>query len=172
MSHDRAFLDNVVTEVIAFEGSGVLREYVGGYSEWADYQARSEAARKNANAPGAAAGPQGARAGSDAIAPAKSAAKKSPAQSPARNASRTGPGRLAFGEERELSALPMRIETLEARVEEIRRRFADPALYRDAAQEAKALQAELAQVERDLADAYARWEVLEGRKGATGNVDE
>jgi len=172
VSHDRAFLDNVVTEVIAFEGNGVLREHVGGYSEWADYQARSETARKNASAPGAAPGPQGARAGGNAIAPAKSAAKKSPAQSPARNASRTGPGRLAFGEERELSALPMRIETLEARVEEIRRRFADPALYRDAAQDAKALQAELAQVERDLSDAYARWEVLEGRKGAAGNVDD
>jgi ATP-binding cassette subfamily F protein uup len=102
------------------------------------------------------------------IAPAKPAAIRSSA----RGEARTGRSRLAFGEERELSALPARIEALEARVEEIRRRFADPSLYRDAAQEAKALHAELAQVERDLADAYARWEVLEGRKDAAGDVDD
>ena len=40
MSHDRAFLDNVVTQTIAFEGDGLLREYAGGFSDWADYHAR------------------------------------------------------------------------------------------------------------------------------------
>ena len=51
----------------------------------------------------------------------------------------------------------------------IRRRFADPSLYREAPEEVKALPSELAQVERDLADAYARWETLEGRKSLAGD---
>jgi len=166
VSHDRAFLDNVVTEVIAFEGDGVLREHVGGYSDWADYRAKAEGFGKDAEAPATASGSRNARADRAASVPTKSAAIRSSV----RAESRTGRSRLAFGEERELSALPARIETLETRIEEIRQRFADPTLYRDAAQEARALHAELAQVERDLADAYARWEALEGRKSAAGNV--
>jgi ATP-binding cassette subfamily F protein uup len=162
VSHDRAFLDNVVTEVIAFEGGGALREHVGGYSDWAAYQARHEGLRKDADAPGTASGSPGA----PAIAAAKSAAIKPSARDEA-GARRS---RLTFNEERELSLLPARIEALEARVEAIRRRFADPALYRDAAQEAKALHAELAQAERDLADAFARWEALEGKKSAAPSI--
>jgi ATP-binding cassette subfamily F protein uup len=67
---------------------------------------------------------------------------------------------LSFNDERELAALPARIETLEARIGEIRGRLADSALYRDAAQEVKGLHAELAQLEADVAAAYARWEAL------------
>jgi ATP-binding cassette subfamily F protein uup len=146
VSHDRAFLDNVVTEVIAFEGDGILREHVGGYSDWAEYQARSEDARKQAGAP------------------AKPAANRPPG----RGAARTGRSALTFNEQRELAALPARIGELESRVEALHARFADPALYRDAALDAKGLHAELAQAERDLAEAYARWEDLEGRNGAAG----
>jgi ATP-binding cassette subfamily F protein uup len=158
VSHDRAFLDNVVTEVIAFEGNGVLREHVGGYTEWADYQRRQLAEQKRASE--AAPGSRTLRV--DAISTEASAAIDSPP--------RVARSRLTFTEERELSALPARIEHLEARIEEIRRRFADPSLYRDAAQEAKALHTELAQSERDLADAYARWEALESRR-RPGGVD-
>jgi ATP-binding cassette subfamily F protein uup len=78
--------------------------------------------------------------------------------------------RLTFNEERELASLPARIEALEARIGEIHRRFADPLLYRDAADEAKALPSELAQAERDLAEAFGRWEALEARKGAAGSA--
>ena len=166
VSHDRAFLDNVVTEVIAFEGDGVLREHVGGYSDWAAYQERNARIRKSAEAPGSASGPPGALAGKPGTAAAKSAAIASGSDAP-----RNPRNRLTFNEERELAALPARIETLEARVEAIRSRFADPALYRDAAQEAKGLHAELAQLERDLADAYARWEVLERGRSAAGSSD-
>ena len=165
VSHDRAFLDNVVTEVIAFEGGGVLREHVGGYSEWAAYQARTESAGKSAAAPVAPWRPQDARSGTAAPPSVKTTGVKASR----RDAIGARGSRLTFNEERELSSLPARIEALEARVNVIRLRFADPLLYRDAAQEAKALPSELAQVERDLADAYARWEVLEGRKSAAGN---
>ncbi len=99
-------------------------------------------------------------AGKAASAPAKPAAGRSSA----RDASGVRRSRLTFSEERELAALPAAIERLEARIDAIRHRFADPSLYRDAVEEAKALPAELAQVERDLAEAYARWEMLEGRK--------
>ena len=70
---------------------------------------------------------------------------------------------MSFNDERELAGLPARIEELEARIGAIRGRFADPALYRDAGDEVKALRAELAGLEADLAAAYARWEELEAR---------
>ena len=78
--------------------------------------------------------------------------------------------RLTFKEERELALLPARIETLEARIDAIRHRLADPALYRDAVEEAKTLRAELAQLESELTETYSRWEVLEDRKSSTDDV--
>ena len=158
VSHDRAFLDNVVTEVIAFEGGGVLREHVGGYSDWAEYQARSEGERKAEDGRTMASAVSPAKGGGNAAPSGNAAAAKAPARAAAARS------RLSFNEERELAGLPLKIEAMEARVEAIRQRFADPALYRDAPLEAKALQAENTQVERDLAAAYARWETLEERK--------
>ena len=95
VSHDRAFLDNVVTQTIAFEGDGLLREYAGGYSDWADYQARRERAdcaegdARHARGCGAAAHRAAAEHGRNAL-------------------------ELNFNEQRELAALPARIEALEA----------------------------------------------------------
>ena len=155
VSHDRAFLDNVVTEVIAFEGNGVLREHVGGYSDWASYQSRRAA---DADVPSpAAAAPRARQARDAAQADAPAAAK------PAAHDARRVRSVLTYGESRELSALPERISTLEVRIDDARRRFADPALYRDAPEQAKSLHAELQQLERELAAAYARWELLERR---------
>jgi ATP-binding cassette subfamily F protein uup len=145
VSHDRVFLDNVVTQVIVFEGDGVLREYAGGYSDWADWQSRRDSSPKET-----------ARA-REPRADSRSAAAASPRA--ATRPARTG---LTFNEVRELAALPARIETLEARVAGMRARFADPALYRDPT-EVKALHADLAQLETDLAADYARWEALEKR---------
>jgi ABC transport system ATP-binding/permease protein len=142
VSHDRAFLDNVVTQVIAFEGDGVLTEHVGGYSDWAAYRERADAQRA-------------------AAAAASDESRKAAAAAPA--AERERPRKLTFSESRELTELPARIEAHEARVNAIRERFADPALYRDAAGEVKALQAELERIEGELALAYERWEALESR---------
>ena len=144
VSHDRTFLDNVVTQVIAFEGDGKLSEHVGGYSDWAAYRARQEA-------------PRAAPAGSK---PAEAARDKPAAAARAPAAPRR---KLTLGEERELAALPGRIETLEARAGEIRGRFTDPALYRSAGETVKTLQGELGEIERELGGAYARWEELEAR---------
>jgi ATP-binding cassette subfamily F protein uup len=143
VSHDRAFLDNVVTQVIAFEGDGVLTEHVGGYSDWAAYRERADAQR--------------------AAAATSAESRKAATAAPAPAAERERPRKLTFNESRELTELPARIEAQEARVHAIRERFADPALYRDAAGEVKALQAELERIEGELALAYERWEALESR---------
>ncbi|HEY5307478.1 MAG TPA: ATP-binding cassette domain-containing protein, partial [Casimicrobiaceae bacterium] len=142
VSHDRAFLDNVVTQTIAFDEDGTLREYAGGYTDWAQYRAQ-----RAAQAPAAAA----------RIAPA------SPASAD-RSERRIGGGKLAYNEERELALLPARIEAFEARLQQIRERFEDPGIYRDGAAAVKSLQDDMTATEAELAVAYARWELLETRK--------
>jgi len=141
VSHDRAFLDNVVTQVIAFEGEGVLREYPGGYSDWADFQAR-----RAATAPAALAAP-------------KPKAQRAPegGASPARK-------RLSAWELQELEALPGRIDDLEKAVAALQRRIGDPALYREGGDAARVLQTEIASKEADLAGLLERWEALEARR--------
>jgi ATP-binding cassette subfamily F protein uup len=139
VSHDRAFLDNVVTQTIAFEGAGVLREYAGGYSDWAQYQAKKEA--RDAEP------------------------RREEKAEPPRRSERVR-RKLSWNEERELAGLPERIESIELSVATLRERFADPALYRDAPQDVSALQARLAAAEAELGAAYARWEELEALKAS------
>jgi ATP-binding cassette subfamily F protein uup len=162
VSHDRAFLDNVVTEVIAFEGNGVLREHVGGYSDWALYQARTARIRGDAEATSGALAAQQTAANKPASAPQTAATTRAPG----RGKSPKGHAKLSVGEQHELSALPATIEILEAGVEAARSKVADPALYKESPQHVKTLQAELVRLEQDLANAYGRWELLEGRKSA------
>ncbi|MEW5791373.1 MAG: ATP-binding cassette domain-containing protein [Pseudomonadota bacterium] len=142
VSHDRQFLENVVTQIIAFEGDGVLTEYAGGYDDWARAQAARAAAAPKAAPPPAASKPAPAAAGSG------------------------GKPKLSFKEKRELDELPGRIEALEARQHEIAGQLADPALYRSAPERAQALQQEAAALGQDLERAYARWEELEAKAGA------
>jgi ATP-binding cassette subfamily F protein uup len=134
VSHDRAFLDNVVTQTIAYEGNGRWREYVGGFAD-------TEAARARAQ-------PQAA------VAAAPSAKAPAPAPVKAKAA-------LGHKEQRELAALPTTISTLEAEQAGIAAKLADPALYRNDRDAAAALQKRAAQIERDLAAAMTRWEALE-----------
>jgi ABC transport system ATP-binding/permease protein len=131
VSHDRAFLNNVVTSVIAFEGDGAVKEYVGGYDDYV--RQRAPAAK---------------------AVPTPSARPAAPPPAPA------GPRKLSYKEARELEALPGRIEALEARQKELHAMMADPGWYRQGGERISAFQAELDQVERDLAAAYARWEAL------------
>jgi len=150
VSHDRAFLDNVVTQTIAFEGNGSLREYAGGFSDWMDYKARRNA-QKDADTQRAA-----------------------PAAGPvvAARPARTSAQRLNFNEQRELAALPGRIEALETQTGGLRERFADPDVYREGAPAIKALQDQLALGEAELSAAYARWEALEARNAAQATNGE
>jgi ABC transport system ATP-binding/permease protein len=150
VSHDRTFLDNVVTQVIAFERDGVLREYPGGYSDWEDAQARmkkqAETRPEPARAPAAAA-PR---------------AVTSPVAAPA--TTKPVAAKLSFREKQELDGLPLKIEQIEAKIAAIQTRLADPAFYAREPGEVKTAQVELKTHETELATTYARWESLESRR--------
>ena len=135
VSHDRTFLDNVVTQTIAAEGNGVWKEYAGGYEDW--LRCRKEAAIAGKSAP------------------AKLAAAK-PAPKPKSD-------KLTWKEQRELEALPERIATLEAEQATLTRRLEDPALHAQAGQETTAIAARLGEIDEELLNLLDRWEALEAR---------
>ncbi|CUJ89955.1 Uncharacterized ABC transporter ATP-binding protein YjjK [Achromobacter sp. 2789STDY5608615] len=148
VSHDRAFLNNVVTQTIAYEGNGHWRDYVGGYDEWV--------AQRPAPAPAAAAeedAAKAARAADEAAARAKAAKPK-----PARAA------KMNSWELRELEGLPEAIAALEAQQAELAGKLADGSLYRDAPAEVERINSELSKLESELEEKFARWELLEARR--------
>ncbi|MBU1568951.1 MAG: ATP-binding cassette domain-containing protein [Proteobacteria bacterium] len=133
VSHDRAFLNNVVTSTIVFEGMGLVTEYAGGYDDWLLQRTIS------AETP-----------------PEKKEAKKVRQSSlPAK------PGKLGFKQSRELSELPRRIEELETEQKAIHAAMSDPFFYKKSREEVAALQKRLAEVEQDIEANYLRWEILE-----------
>jgi len=149
VSHDRAFIDNVVTQTIASEGDGVWREYAGGYQDWADYQAGR---RKEAAAQASAA----KRSDTKAADGGKTVAK---------NKSDSA-GKLSYKDARELEALPERIAALEAEQRDLSARLEDPALYQsesEGVQEVQRCAARLAQIDDELLGLLERWEALEAK---------
>jgi ATP-binding cassette subfamily F protein uup len=145
VSHDRRFLDEVVTSTVAFEGDGRWREYEGGYEDWRVQRARADALRA-------------------ARAPAPAPAPRPP--SAPRVADREGGRRkLGYKEQRELEALPDRIDALEQEQKRLGALLADGEVYaREPARVAEA-QARWRQVEAELAAALERWEALATRAG-------
>ncbi|MFZ1640809.1 MAG: ATP-binding cassette domain-containing protein [Candidatus Contendobacter sp.] len=141
VSHDRAFLDNVITSCLVFEDQGRIREYVGGYSDWLRQRPAPE--------PVAVAKPRQEP---------KPAADKPP--KPAAS------GKLGYNERRELERLPARIEELEQRQRDLHALTADPAFYRREPAAITQRMEELRALEAELAVAYGRWEELETRGGA------
>ncbi|ACT50301.1 ATP-binding cassette domain-containing protein [Methylovorus glucosotrophus] len=141
VSHDRAFLENTVTQVIAFEGHGVLDEFGGGYDDWYRYK-QQQAATLAAEKTRAASAP---------------AAAKPAAAKPAAN-------RLSFKENRELEELPGRIEQLEQEQAEINVSLASPDLYRENPEQVKTLQARLDELASAIDAAMQRWEELESKR--------
>jgi ATP-binding cassette subfamily F protein uup len=144
VSHDRAFLDNVVTSTLVFEGRGRVREYVGGYEDW-----RRQAASAQLEVPDRGSqersGPQVAR-----VAPARAGA-----EAPAR--------KLSFNERREFEALPSRIDALEAELSTLADILAGPEFYREPAGRITATLSRLETLQAEIAAAYARWDELDSR---------
>lgn len=138
VSHDRAFLDNVVTSLFVFTAPGRVEEQVGGYRDW---QARMAA--QSATKPAAAPEP-------------RPVAKRS--KSPAAT-------RISYKEQQELAALPGRIEAMEAACAELRGQLADPTFYREAGAAVVTVTQRLRDQESALAAAYALWETLEAKAG-------
>ncbi len=138
VSHDRAFLDNVVTSSLVFEGKGQVREYVGGYSDWLR-QRKSHLQKRAATA----------RTGS-------------PAEQP-----KARLARLGYKEQRELEQLPQQIEQMEAEVEAIHEDMASASFYRQSSAQITDRKATLARIEADLQTAYQRWDELEQQHNQT-----
>ena len=145
VSHDRAFLNNVVTQTIASEGDGRWRDYVGGYDEWL--------VQRPAPAAPAADTDKASKPALDEPPRAKAAKPK-----PARAA------KMNSWELRELEGLPDAIAALEAQQAELAGKLADGSLYRDAPAEVERINGELAKLESELEEKFARWELLEARR--------
>ncbi len=141
VSHDRRFLDNVVTSTIAWEGEstpGLWREYEGGYEDWVQQKARSQALQREAAKPAATAKPKTAPA---AAPPAK-------------------PRKLSYKDQRELDALPARIEALEAEQRHLTEQLSGSEVYASDAARLIEIQDRFAQIEDELMVALERWEAL------------
>ena len=134
VSHDRDFLDSVVTSTLVFEGDGRVQEYVGGYSDWLRQRAAAVQRKLEAPAPAAVATP----------APAAAAKRK-----------------LSFKDQRELAELPARIEQLEAELADFDARMLEPAFYQQPAATITAANNERAVKQAALDLAYARWQELD-----------
>jgi ABC transport system ATP-binding/permease protein len=139
VSHDRAFLDNVVTSTLVFEGAGSVNEYVGGYSDWLRQRKANTAATK-----------------------APSNAQPEPSVPPTPPAG-IKPRKLSYKDQRELDAIPKTIERLESEQAELTAALGDPELFKRSPAEAAAAAQRLQAVVHELEAVFLRWEALESR---------
>ena len=142
VSHDRTFLDNVVTSTLAWDGPGAWREYEGGVQDWLAQSARWQAMREAE-----------ARAASDV------SDQTSPQRTPDKR-EQLQKKKLSYKDQRELDALPALIDALEQEQADIRARLADGTLYQTDLDQAVALQARDGVIEEELMAALERWETL------------
>ncbi len=139
VSHDRAFLENTVTQVIAFEDNGQLTEFGGGYDDWLRFT--EQRTKEAASAPKVK------------IETPKPAATSAPTKT-----------KLSYKEQLELDQLPEKIEALEIEQAAINATLADPEIYKTDLEKATALQIKLTELDDALINALARWEELESKK--------
>ena len=139
VSHDRTFLDNVVTQVVVAEGEGIWKEYVGGYADWERVSRTSQS--------------------TSAKEASKTAVKtKELAAEPTSKAKK-----LSFKEQRELEQLPLQIAALEAEQATLSERLADANLYAKEPAEAQKLSERFAEIDQLLMDSLERWEIIEAK---------
>lgn len=137
VSHDRAFLDNVVTSTLVFEGDGVVGEYVGGYSDWLRHKT---AASKSAGG------------NSESEPPVKSAPRQVAVEKPKK---------LSYKQQRELETLPVRIQQLETEQAQLQAAMGDTGFYQQSHEQVNEILERLQAVEEALEVCYGRWEELE-----------
>ncbi|MDG4867844.1 ATP-binding cassette domain-containing protein [Guyparkeria sp. 1SP6A2] len=137
VSHDRAFLDNVVTSLLVFKGDGEIEEVVGGYQDYLDQRGATQKTTESSSARKSAA-------------PAKAATKS---KAPAR--------KLSYKDQRELDQLPARIEALEAEQSALNEIVNDPGFYQNEAAEIERRLARVTEIERELEQSIERWMELE-----------
>ncbi|MBI2470353.1 MAG: ATP-binding cassette domain-containing protein [Planctomycetes bacterium] len=133
VSHDRTFLNNVVTSTFVFEGEGQVNEYIGGYDDW---QRQSELKQKIFQ-------------------------EKTPSKTESVRKQCERPLKLTFKEQRELEALPQRIEALEAEQHQLYQAMSNPLFFQKGKDEVANIKARATSLDCELAEAYQRWETLE-----------
>ena len=131
VSHDRAFLNNVVTSTLVFDGSGTIEQYVGGYDDWLRQRKTQQTAK---------------------IASPKVQSKSS-----------TPSIKLSYKDQRELDSLPAEIEGLEVSISEISGKISEPGFYQTDRAAIEVVEGRLANAQKQLAESYARWELLENQ---------
>ncbi|NBT75437.1 MAG: ATP-binding cassette domain-containing protein [Betaproteobacteria bacterium] len=141
VSHDRTFLDHVVTSILAYEGEGNWREYEGGYDDYLTQKARCTATNP---------APVQPRSSQSSSAGGKDKASRL----------RDRPRRLSSKERRERDDLPLKIEAMEQTLSSLQRELADPNLYKQDPPRVASLQQALLKQEQDIETAMARWEEL------------
>ena len=134
VSHDRAFIDHVVTSTLVFEGNGLVQEYVGGYEDWLRQKSAQPLPIANRESP-------------------------RPAKVPATGNTK----KLSFKERREMEELPGRIERLEAEQDRLHARIASPDFYKESSDDIARALARIDELKDSLHDAYARWDELDSR---------
>ena len=140
VSHDRTFIDRTVTSTLVLEGQGVVREYIGGYSDW-QRQVTMRPSKPVSTGQGTA----------------RDVPKKASSSASNKRSSR----KLGFKDARELETLPQRIESLETQQSELLRKIAEPDFYQGAEQEVAMVLKTLSDLGTQLEQAYDRWAVLE-----------
>jgi len=166
VSHDRAFLDNVVTQTIAALGDGHWREYAGGYEDYELACAREAAAQAHETADARArdaSSPRPVQIGTEGATGGGGTGREG--EGAALAPTRPGRAKLSYKEQRELDALPGRIAALEAEQKTLGARLADPHTYSEAGADLKALNERFAAIETELLECLERWEALETRSG-------
>ncbi|GBE35792.1 ABC transporter ATP-binding protein uup [bacterium BMS3Bbin06] len=132
VSHDREFLNNIVTSTIVCEGGGRIGEYVGGYDDWLRQRVPDAVNRK-----------------------VKITGRKKPRQK------KEGPRKLTFKENREIEALPAMIESVEAEHAGLYKKLSDPEFYKGDGSRVAEAKSKIEKLEKDIADAYERWALLD-----------
>ncbi|MDO5679665.1 MAG: ATP-binding cassette domain-containing protein [Pelistega sp.] len=169
VSHDRSFLDNVITQTIAYEGSGRWHDYVGGYDDWLAQRpepvaelSKAVMADSNSKAQADGTSSKNAASGSGTSDTSKgvASAHETATQAKARTAK---PGRLSTWEQKELDDLPNKIAALEKEQHDLSDQLANPDLYAAGNEKAQGINDRLAKIDDELMALFERWEVLEAK---------
>lgn len=145
VSHDRDFLDNVVTSTLIFEGNGQVNEYVGGYADWLAVKQR-----------------QGEATPSVATDTQHKVPAREQKTAPAQSTATTEKKKLSYKEKRELEQLPARIEQLETEISKLQEQSVQSDFYKQEQSKVNEILQQLAQLEQELELCFERWEALEG----------
>ncbi|HEY9050212.1 MAG TPA: ATP-binding cassette domain-containing protein [Gammaproteobacteria bacterium] len=133
VSHDRAFLNNIVTSTLVFEGNGVVNEYVGGYDDWLRQKQTT---------------------------PVKKSVEKTPVQKENKQQKKAAK-KLSYKDQRELEALPKLIESLETELSELQSKLSDPNLFQQDPQAVTDATTRMTEIEKELEAAFERWQELD-----------